>query len=122
MKHLLVAIVATLFYLPACAAGSSDTSGIITGRVVSEETASPLEGAMVLVKGTSLETGTMPNGIFSLPVSSRDTVLLVSLDGYEKKEVRVAWNSFCEIVLRRANNPNTFFGSFIGRKSLEKDR
>ena len=79
---------------------------IISGRVTSAEDASPLEGATLLVKGTKNLTGTMPDGAFSLPVAPNDTVVIVSLMGYETKEIKVTKEPFYEIVLWPASSKN----------------
>ena len=58
----------------------------INGKVTSFEESLPLEGVSVLVKGTSTSTGTQADGTFSLSVSPGQTILQLSLTGYEKKK------------------------------------
>jgi hypothetical protein len=85
--------------------GTSRSSSIlISGRVLSEEDSSPLEGAVIRAKGTGSITGTMPDGAFSLELSPVDTILLIGLSGYETKEIRINKETFYEISLKRARS------------------
>jgi CarboxypepD_reg-like domain len=76
----------------------------INGKVTSFEESLPLEGVSIVVKGTTNSTGTQADGTFSLPVSPGETVLLLSLQGYEKKEIRITNAREYDIVLKRAGN------------------
>lgn len=75
---------------------------LISGKVSCEDDSSPLEGAIISVKGTKNVTGTMPDGAFSLELSAADTILLVSLSGYETKEIKINKETYYEISLKRA--------------------
>jgi aspartate 1-decarboxylase len=85
---------------------------IISGRVINNDDSSPLEGATVVVKGTKNITGTMPDGAFSLLVSKNDTVLIVSLNGYETKQIKITNETFYEIVLSHAGGISIEKNSF----------
>jgi TonB-dependent starch-binding outer membrane protein SusC len=82
----------------------TDTTRIISGKVTGTEAYSPLEGAAVVVKGTKNITGTMIDGAFSMFVSEKDSVLVISLDGYETKEIKLTKEIFYEVVLKHANS------------------
>jgi TonB-linked SusC/RagA family outer membrane protein len=60
----------------------------ITGRVQNEKN-EPVAGASVMIKGTSNGTTTDNNGEFTLSNVSSDATLVISLIGYEVKEVAV---------------------------------
>lgn len=76
---------------------------VINGKVISADESSPLEGATIILKGTKNATGTMPDGAFSLSAANNDT-LVVSLQGYETKEVKVTNETYYEIALKHANS------------------
>ncbi len=90
-----------VFSLAATAQSKSIT---ITGRITSFEESLPLEGVNVQAKAGNVTTGTMPDGTFSLPVATTEKTLVVSLPGYEKKEIAVTGKREYDIVLKRANN------------------
>jgi hypothetical protein len=81
-----------------------DSTRIISGKVKSTEAYSPLEGAAVVSKGSKNITGTMVDGAFSMFVSEKDSVLIISLDGYETKEIKLTEEIFYEVVLKHANS------------------
>lgn len=60
----------------------------ISGRVHNEKN-EPVAGASVMVKGTSTGTTTDSNGEFTLSNVSSDATLVISLIGYEEKELAV---------------------------------
>ncbi|ULQ55922.1 carboxypeptidase-like regulatory domain-containing protein [Flavihumibacter rivuli] len=62
---------------------------VIQGKVISFNESFPLEGVLVQVKGTSTITGTQADGTYSLEIRPIDTMLVFSLSGYERQEVRV---------------------------------
>jgi CarboxypepD_reg-like domain len=96
-------IILTMLFYMACGytvAFSQSKETVISGRVTCADDSSPLEGVLIVVKGTKNLTGTMPDGAFSLPVSQKDTVLLVSLAGYETKEIKLGKENYYEIGLK----------------------
>ena len=76
----------------------------INGKITSFEESFPLEGVSVQVKGSSNGTGTQADGSFSLSILPNEKILLISLPGYEKKEVPITAAREYDIVLRRINN------------------
>jgi hypothetical protein len=84
------------------AAAQSKPGFVINGKVTSFEESLPLEGASVVVKGSTNITGTQADGSFSLLLNPGDSLLLVSLAGYEPKEIKAsAVSRQYDIVLRR---------------------
>lgn len=100
LSHTLVLFM-LVFSLAATAQSNTIT---ITGRITSFEESLPLEGVTVQAKGGNATTGTMPDGTFSLPVPTSEKTLVVSLPGYEKKEIAVTGKRDYAIVLKRAGN------------------
>jgi len=60
----------------------------ITGRVFNDK-GEPLEGATVLVKGTSRATTTDSKGFFKIEVSNDNEVLVITYTGFLPQEVRI---------------------------------
>ena len=86
------------------AAQPQTRSIVVNGKVTSFEESFPLEGASVVVKGTSNATGTQADGTFSLLIGPADSILVVSLNGYEPKEIKAsARNKQYDIVLKRSD-------------------
>lgn len=75
---------------------------IINGRITSFEESLPLEGASIQVKNSSNITGTQADGSFSLAILPGQKILVISLPGYEKKEITLTKATEYDIVLRRA--------------------
>ena len=75
---------------------------VINGRITSFEESLPLEGASIQVKNGSNSTGTQADGSFSLAVLPEEKVLVISLQGYEKKEITLTKAREYDIVLKRA--------------------
>jgi TonB-dependent SusC/RagA subfamily outer membrane receptor len=71
----------------------------ITGNVTDKQTKETLPGATILIKGTTSGTSTDINGKFSLPVSSNETVLVVSFVGYDPTEITVGNQSVINVAL-----------------------
>ena len=88
----------------AVAATAQSNTVTINGRITSFEESLPLEGVIVQAKDSKAATGTMADGSFSLPVSTAEKTLVVSLPGYEKKEIPVTGKRKYDIVLKRVNN------------------
>ncbi|MFT3681573.1 MAG: carboxypeptidase-like regulatory domain-containing protein [Ferruginibacter sp.] len=78
----------------------------ISGRVVSFEESLALEGVAVTVKGTDKTTGTQSDGIFYITISEKDKTLVVSLEGYEPKEIELTGNTDYQVVLKRNDSAN----------------
>lgn len=78
-----------LILLSAWCSASWAQTGSISGKVI-DELGDPLIGVNVMVKGTVLGSATNMKGEFSIQkVKAGDQVLVVSMIGYQKKEVLV---------------------------------
>ena len=64
----------------------------ITGQVVDDKTGDPLIGVNVKVKGTTMGTITDLDGRFTLTVTTRNPVILVSYIGYSQQELTASGN------------------------------
>lgn len=68
----------------------AQTKGIVlSGKVVTFEEHTPIEGATIQVKGTRNVSGTMYDGMYAIEIQPGDSVLVFSFDGYETKEVKI---------------------------------
>jgi len=114
MKRLMNVFLLAAFYFGAAA--QPGQGGVINGKVTSFEESLPLEGASVVVKGSSNATGTQADGTFTIALNPGDSVLVVSLAGYEPKEIRTsAKNRQYDIVLRRSDKAVGYGLSFYKR-------
>lgn len=87
-----------LWLLTLVAATASAQSIKVTGRVIAREDAAPLPGVSVVVKGTTIGVTTNGQGIFSLNVPSKNSVISFSFIGYIKKDT-VAKGSTLNVTL-----------------------
>lgn len=71
---------------------------VITGRIIDEK-ATPLEGVSIVVRGTTRGTVTDKSGSFRLEVPDEKAVLLVSLVGYQTREVAVGSQTNFQLAL-----------------------
>ena len=69
-----------------------------TGRIISSDDKSPLPGASIRVKGTSIGAVSDVNGNFSLQMPPGQQTIVVSYIGYQTQELRVTGN-FTEVRL-----------------------
>ncbi|MET4080267.1 TonB-linked SusC/RagA family outer membrane protein [Pedobacter sp. UYP30] len=76
---------------------------VINGKVV-DETNSPLPGASVAAKGTSIATISNSDGQFSLSVPNATTTLVVSFTGMKPVEINVTDKTFITAKLNLSNN------------------
>ena len=74
----------------------------ITGTIKNQQ-GQPLAGASITEKGTNNSTVTNEDGSFSINVSRKNAVLVVSYVGYQTSEISVAGKSTLPIVLQPAN-------------------
>ncbi len=69
----------------------------VKGSITFGETASPLPGVSVTIKGTTKGTVTDANGVYNLPIPSTNTVLVFRFVGYETQEVSVGARTVVDI-------------------------
>ena len=72
----------------------------ITGNVTSADDGSPLPGASVVVKGTTIGTVTNFNGDYELPVPSSATVLTFSFVGMEPQDIAIGGRTRIDLALK----------------------
>ena len=63
---------------------------IVTGRILSNADKQPVAGANVQIKGTNTVAQTDTKGIFSIKAPADNSVLLISVVGFEKQEISLA--------------------------------
>src|ERR1035438_9022741 len=63
---------------------------IVTGKVTNKTTREPLVGATVQVKGTKVATQTGPDGFFSIKAPKDNSILVISVIGFENTEMSTA--------------------------------
>src|SRR5690606_12675580 len=71
----------------------------VTGRVTDSGDNSPLPGASIIVKGTSVGTTTDGNGEYRLAVEDPNATLVFSFIGYETQEIAVGGRTRIDISL-----------------------
>ncbi len=87
---------------PTPAVVTSDIAKSVTG-VVRDERGNPLEGAVIVIKGTTVGTTSDAEGHFALKDVPDDAVLVVSFVGFETKAVSVkAAGSEINVSMRRS--------------------
>jgi TonB-linked SusC/RagA family outer membrane protein len=69
----------------------------ISGKITDQKDGSPLIGATVTVKGTSISTFTDVNGSFTLSIPANATTLVVSSVGFGNKEVAISDNVIVQL-------------------------
>lgn len=72
---------------------------IVTGKVTNKNDNTPIAGASVLVKGTSLGTQTDINGVYSIAVPKDTSTLVVSFIGYETIELSASGATILDFAL-----------------------
>src|SRR5580658_7022498 len=91
-------ILLCFFAIPAMAQNKT-----VSGKVTDSKDGSPLIGASVVAKGTSVGAITDINGAFRLSVPASSTTLVISYIGYVSKEVAITSESM-NITLDATNN------------------
>ena len=87
-----------LIVMVFCALGSAFAQRAITGTVTGPD-GSPLIGASVLVKGTSVGTVTDFDGRYALSVPEGQNTIVISYTGYESQELALGASSVVNAVL-----------------------
>jgi TonB-dependent starch-binding outer membrane protein SusC len=81
-----------------CAVSYAQTLNV-TGKITDGEGTSPLPGASIVVKGTSVGTTTDANGEYSIAVEDENTTLVFSFIGYASQEIAVGGRTRIDISL-----------------------
>jgi TonB-dependent starch-binding outer membrane protein SusC len=72
---------------------------IVTGKVISAEDSSPVPGASIIVKGTTVGTVSDAEGAYSVNVPQGSNILVVSFIGYKGMELEIGNQSVLDIKL-----------------------
>lgn len=70
--------------------GKSDSTVVVKGKVTDEKTGLPMGGVSILIKGGTGGTQTDNDGNFSIAAPSNNAILVLSIVGYESKEVKAS--------------------------------
>ena len=76
----------------------------ISGLVTAQEDGSPLEGVEISVKGGTAPSGTQADGMYYIPVSDKDSILIFSREEFQTREIRLTAATEYNIVLQRGQN------------------
>lgn len=95
-KHLKQSILWILLLL--LTGGAFAQSRTVTGKVQDEKGA-PLEGITVNLKGTTSSVRSNDDGTFSIPVTGKNPVIILTSVGYARKEVPVGSDNSLDITL-----------------------
>src|SRR5690606_9760887 len=94
--NFLIATVIILMISIACV--FAQQGNLIKGKVL-DEMREPIPGAHIIIKGTNIQGVSDANGVFSIQVPNRESVLIVSFIGYVSQEIRVGDRKELEILL-----------------------
>lgn len=78
---------------------------IIRGVVTDAANAAPLEGVLIVAKASNLESGSLTDGVFTIPISEKDSLLVFRFEEYETKEIRLTDDNEVNVVLHKATTP-----------------
>ncbi|AXY73225.1 TlpA family protein disulfide reductase [Paraflavitalea soli] len=82
-------------------ARAQHTGRTITGTVTAYEDTSPLEGVLIAVKGTDRVSGSQADGIYYIPVTDKDSVLVFSHNEFETQEIKLTAGNEYNIKLQK---------------------
>ncbi len=114
-----VRILFSLFLFFIAVVASAQTQKAITGTVLSSEDSSPLPGASIVVKGTTIGASTEIDGKFTINVPQDATTLVVSFIGFQSQEVAIT-GSPLTIVLQAGATLDEFVVTALGITRSEK--
>jgi iron complex outermembrane receptor protein len=98
-KPILMGLIACLLVITTQAQNKT-----ISGKVTDAKDGSPLVGASVVVKGTTVGTQAGADGTFKLSVPSSATTLVVSSVGYGSQEVSIGNKTSVDVKLSATND------------------
>lgn len=103
LNKALVVLGFVLLCLPLSNLKAQEVDNVIKGVVLSQE-GIPLTGATVYVKGVPHEVSTNFNGEFEIKSKNTNPVLVISLLGFQKKEIPVKGGNSLKIILKEDVN------------------
>ena len=90
MKQIKVVVIFFLLIFSALFLKAQAKGIVLTGKVLSFEERSPIEGATIQVKGTRNISGTLFDGMYAIEIKPGDSVLVFSYEGYETREIPIS--------------------------------
>jgi peroxiredoxin len=105
MKKFLTAI---LFASLVHSLAFSQQPRTITGQVTSYEDGTPLEGVTVAVKGSGIQSGSQPDGIYYIAVGTNDSILVFSCPGFKTTELRIRSSNEYNVSLSHGSDKPLF--------------
>lgn len=81
----------------------NDKDFTVTGKVTNKVTGSPIEGTLVLIKGSNIGTTTNQNGDYSITVPGEEDELEYSSIGIEKRSEKIGKNRTINVELLPAD-------------------
>ncbi|MFH0999864.1 MAG: SusC/RagA family TonB-linked outer membrane protein, partial [Bacteroidota bacterium] len=117
-----VGLILSLFFLFSAVVVTAQSSQLIKGTVISSEDNSPLPGATVVVKGSTVTIGTSTDldGRFELNVPKENNTLIVSFIGFETQEVLINQSQLTIVLKVEANTLNELVVVGYGVQKVSK--
>ncbi len=75
---------------------------VVRGSVTAEPSGEPIEGASVVVKGTTIGTNTDVRGAYTLRLPDANVTIIISRLGFARQEIAVAGRTVVDVRLTRA--------------------
>ena len=111
MKKLsLIIILTSVFFI-------SQAQNVLKGKV-SDDTGTPLFGAVVYMKGTTIGTTTDYEGNYSIKYSGADAIVVFSMIGYDKLEMKVGSQTELSVKLKQGVEINAV--EIVGSRRLNR--
>ncbi|HAG16234.1 MAG TPA: TonB-dependent receptor [Bacteroidales bacterium] len=107
-----------LFFIVAIA--TAQTQKKVIGTVLTAEDNSPLPGASVVIKGTTIGTSTDLDGKFSMNVPDDAKILVVSFIGFQPTEVAISDSPLTIVLQLSANSLNEVVVVGYGTQQITK--
>jgi len=109
-----------LIIILACAtnAYSQTTKRVISGLITSTDGSDPLEGVVVVVKGTNITSGSQQDGMYYIEVPANDSVLVFSRDEYQTREIRLSGSNEYNITLKPVHDTARAVGPFSANRAI----
>ncbi|QEC68198.1 SusC/RagA family TonB-linked outer membrane protein [Panacibacter ginsenosidivorans] len=102
IKLLLKGVFISVLLFTFASTGIFAQSKKVSGKILNASTGIAVEGASILVKGTSIGTTSNKDGVFVITMPNGSSVLVVSVIGYETQEVNVSNKSEVEIKINES--------------------
>ncbi len=118
MKSIGFFLLLLLLFTSGLAAQSSQH--IVRGVVTEAVSLTPLEGVEIVARVSKLASGSQTDGVFTIPVTDKDSMLVFSFPGYETREVKLKGETDINIQLEKKStnvllaDPAVLIGSWRG--------